>query len=273
METNTSKFTSFDWVEALAILGSAGGAIAGAMMQNVAIAAVPLSLTAAINLANRKSAMNAMLNQQQAAIAHVTEQQQVAVDQLNQQHQSAMSHWTEQYKTHQSTLDVLAKQIAENHRFSQDEMSQLQAKDQEMLQAQQQTAQRVQWLQDISKANHAISSKLNVAQSYVDRGLTYEQMGNLEGAIADFSEAIRVNAEFAVAYYHRGLVQAKLDQKQAALKDLRMASKLYFTAGDLESYQDARDIAQELHAQAGESEEQPAGMPSEELLPVASLFS
>ena len=57
------------------------------------------------------------------------------------------------------------------------------------------------------------------AKDFNQRGITKAQSGDLEGAIADFSQAIRLKLDYATAYYHRGTAYARTGNARAALAD------------------------------------------------------
>jgi tetratricopeptide (TPR) repeat protein len=45
--------------------------------------------------------------------------------------------------------------------------------------------------------------------------------GNLEDALKDYSEAIRLQPEFAIAYYNRALISRQQERPVAAIADFR----------------------------------------------------
>ena len=51
--------------------------------------------------------------------------------------------------------------------------------------------------------------------TYVNRGGAYVKLGNHKHAIADYDKAIELNAEFALAYYNRGLAYSAIWQLQS----------------------------------------------------------
>jgi tetratricopeptide (TPR) repeat protein len=61
---------------------------------------------------------------------------------------------------------------------------------------------------------------------YNNRGKAYLEQESYNEAIADFSQAIRLNAQYAKAFENRGLAYFKMEKYAEAAKDLRTAEKL-----------------------------------------------
>ncbi|MFM6542705.1 MAG: tetratricopeptide repeat protein [Microcystis panniformis] len=59
----------------------------------------------------------------------------------------------------------------------------------------------------------------STAQDFLDQGVKQLQQGNLEAAINNFNEAIRLNPNYAQAYGNRGIVYSRLQQYEKALAD------------------------------------------------------
>jgi tetratricopeptide (TPR) repeat protein len=57
------------------------------------------------------------------------------------------------------------------------------------------------------------------ALAYYHRGVVAESMGNLTAAISDYTMAIRVDPRVAPAYEHRGAALAQRGELRAALED------------------------------------------------------
>jgi tetratricopeptide (TPR) repeat protein len=78
----------------------------------------------------------------------------------------------------------------------------------------------------ITDLNEAI--RLNPADTlaYNNRGMMKSELGDKQGAIADFNEAIRLNPDFAGTYYNRGFMKYKLGDKQGAIADFNEAIRL-----------------------------------------------
>lgn len=64
------------------------------------------------------------------------------------------------------------------------------------------------------------------AERLKNQGRDHLQRGDFHRAIEASSEAIRINPEFADAYYNRGLAYHNLGQYQKAIEDLSEASRL-----------------------------------------------
>ena len=64
------------------------------------------------------------------------------------------------------------------------------------------------------------------ADTYFRRGYAKEEIGDYRGAIADYTEAIRLKPDFAYAYGNRGAVKSKLGQHFAAITDYDIAIRL-----------------------------------------------
>src|SRR5579871_4287866 len=56
----------------------------------------------------------------------------------------------------------------------------------------------------IANYTQAIASEPNCALAYNQRGATYYEMGQYDQAIADYTQAIAINRNYAVAYNNRG---------------------------------------------------------------------
>ncbi|HBL10236.1 MAG TPA: hypothetical protein DD379_02140 [Cyanobacteria bacterium UBA11162] len=78
------------------------------------------------------------------------------------------------------------------------------------------------------------------ADPYYNRGLARKELGDNQGAIADYTQAIKRNSNHALAYYDRGLAHANVGNRQSAIKDLQQAAKLCLDLGRLGCYEDAQ---------------------------------
>src|SRR5437016_4786331 len=64
------------------------------------------------------------------------------------------------------------------------------------------------------------------AVEYFDRGVQREKAGNLDGAIADYTEAIELDPKFALAYRNRGRVRLLNGYSREAIEDCTKAIEL-----------------------------------------------
>jgi tetratricopeptide (TPR) repeat protein len=63
-------------------------------------------------------------------------------------------------------------------------------------------------------------------QAYENPGLAKQRKGDLDGAIADFSQAIELDPRLADAYQNRGLAKSSKGDSQGSADDYERAKKL-----------------------------------------------
>ena len=78
----------------------------------------------------------------------------------------------------------------------------------------------------IQDYNQAIKINPNEAKAYYGRGNVRSDLGDKQGAIQDYNQAIKINPKDAEAYYNRGFVRSKLGDKQGAIDDYNQAIKI-----------------------------------------------
>jgi tetratricopeptide (TPR) repeat protein len=73
----------------------------------------------------------------------------------------------------------------------------------------------------VADLNLAIFYDPRQALAYNNRGLVYEALDNLIGAIADYTQAIQINPHIAVAYHNRGGARADRGDLRGAIADFQ----------------------------------------------------
>lgn len=73
---------------------------------------------------------------------------------------------------------------------------------------------------------HAIRLDPDYARAYLNRGMAYERIGNLQQAVEDFSKAIHLEPGEGKHYYVRGVAHRRIGMAKEALQDLRKAADL-----------------------------------------------
>ncbi len=76
------------------------------------------------------------------------------------------------------------------------------------------------------------------AEEWLSKGFVYEEMGNSRVAVRAYTQAIRINPEYADAYSNRGISYTELEDFRPAIRDFSKAiqlnpgeAKYYFNRG------------------------------------------
>lgn len=271
---NQNNFRVLDAVETVSVFGSITGTIVSIIISNqVAFAAVPLSLSVALNLVNHKRRLAAINHNQQVASAQLIEENIATQEQLQiltqqlaevrqlttnleqvasnlpdhteiiQSQQTAIAQLTQENTVSQTKLVSLTQQLFEVKRLTNNlnsVTSNLQNHTQNLSKEQTKIANTVSCWREIEVCNQNLRIASDRAQPYYNRGVIYQNLGYKQAAIWDHTEAIRLNPNYAKAYQDRGLARAYLGDKRGAIEDLRTAAKLFFEAGDITNYQLAK---------------------------------
>ncbi|MBD2691006.1 tetratricopeptide repeat protein [Anabaena catenula] len=92
----------------------------------------------------------------------------------------------------------------------------------------------------ISDYTQAIQINSNYTDAYYNRGNFHSDLGDFEGAISDYTQAIQINSNYTDAYYNRGNARLAIGEKQGAIEDFQKAADLYWKEGKLEEHKDTR---------------------------------
>jgi tetratricopeptide (TPR) repeat protein len=76
-----------------------------------------------------------------------------------------------------------------------------------------------QFISQIAAVDALVARYADQPLAYYVRGLVYIEQGNLESAIVDFSDAIRLNPNYAEAYSNRGLARYEQGDLESAIAD------------------------------------------------------
>jgi len=75
----------------------------------------------------------------------------------------------------------------------------------------------------IADYNQAINIKPDYADAYYNRGIAKKNLGDYQGAIADYNQAIKIKPDYADAYNNRGLAKYELGDYQGEIADYNQA--------------------------------------------------
>ncbi|WP_291777103.1 tetratricopeptide repeat protein [Cecembia sp.] len=78
-------------------------------------------------------------------------------------------------------------------------------------------------------ADYAVEIPGAPAMAYFMKGRALHQIGNTNEAYKDYSTAIKMDKNFDIAYYYRGMLKIATDRKKSGCEDLRAAVRLNFT--------------------------------------------
>jgi tetratricopeptide (TPR) repeat protein len=86
----------------------------------------------------------------------------------------------------------------------------------------------------------AIRLNPNYAKAYNKRGIIHgRNLKDYPAAKADFDRAIEINPNYGDAYYNRARVHEFLEDQDGAIGDYHKAAELYQKDGNINDYQDA----------------------------------
>jgi tetratricopeptide (TPR) repeat protein len=98
----------------------------------------------------------------------------------------------------------------------------------------------------IADYTQAIELQPNYAPAYVGRGIVRRKLRDNKRAITDYNQAIRLQPDFAEAYNNRGNDRVGLGDKKGAITDLQKAADLFRQQGDTEKLRPVLDNLKRL---------------------------
>lgn len=229
---NGSKTHWLTWLEGATVAGAVGGTVISAVMNQVLFATVPISLAAALSFTNRQRMQSVMQHQVMPKI----DLQAVQLEQQQSEHQTLKTSTESLSSTSAATDQLLMIQF---NKFQNEMMEKLSGL-QEAVNSLQTQSEEI-----ASKQTELLES--TAEESCCRRGLEHVNRGEFKEAVSAFSEAIRLNPNYAQAYIHRGAAYAETSMKQQAIADLRVATKMCFESGDLDNYNKARALSEQIH--------------------------
>ncbi|RMD68338.1 MAG: hypothetical protein D6822_07125, partial [Cyanobacteria bacterium J149] len=219
---------------------SAVGAIASMATANVAFASAGLTVGVGCNVFSRKQQYESIVdayNQQQETINELTQKIEANHAELNQTLMDYKADLgTSMEKLQQSIQELLNSQKEEIAQ----EVKRLDIQHQELNNV-------VLNMKEVENLSQELRSHSDSADFFYQRGVGYEKLGNISGAIEDYTEAIKRDGNMAKAYHKRGVLYLDSNMKQKAVDDLRKAALLYFEQGDIDSYHQAREMSRNIH--------------------------
>ena len=218
--------------ETIAVVGSVGGSIASIFLREIALASIPLSTCVALNLINRKRLLNLVETKNEYAIATLSAHNQNDHGNICDQMMQIDESVTKLRDKYEADNQNISGQLQEINSDSQRNIRELNTKYEELASKTVKIAQ---------------STTSSSAELYFQNASGYQQMGEAEKAVAEYTKAIELDEAYAEAYVGRGLLSASMNQKQSAVKDLRQAAKLYFDRGDIENYQRIKQKTQDIY--------------------------
>jgi tetratricopeptide (TPR) repeat protein len=229
---NGSQTHWLNWLEGATVAGAVGGTVVSAVMNQALFATIPLSLAAALNFTNRQRMQSVMQHQVMPTI----EMQAAQIERQQSEHQTLSASTESLASTSAATDQLLMIQFNKFHNEVTETVNGLK----ETVNALQTQSEKI-----ANKQTELLES--TAEENCCRRGLEHMNRGEFKEAVSAFSEAIRLNPNYAQAYIHRGDAYGETSMKQQAIADLRVATKMCFESGDLDNYNKARALSEQIH--------------------------
>jgi tetratricopeptide (TPR) repeat protein len=88
----------------------------------------------------------------------------------------------------------------------------------------------------ISDFKRAIALDPRYAPAYMNLGNELDDLGDSAGALQNYDRAISIDPKYALAYLNRGIAHERAGNRTQAIADLQLAANLFKAAGNLERY-------------------------------------
>jgi len=253
-KVNFAAFNPLDYVSGVLALG---GAVAGAATANVAAAAFPLFGAIGCHLYNRQQLMKqiadrmtlmtqnyeTLIRNQNLHVVNNTEQIRLLQDSIN----ARMDGLSDNHQKSVTTQGESLRKLQQNTDKLQINTQNIQEFGENLEKRHEELASVVGELRQIENYSQVLRSNPSAADAHYQRGLSHQRLGDQQGALEDFSAAIRADSGYVLAYHLRGVILSELGNRKGAVQDLRQAAKLYFDAGDIESYHKAKELGKQLY--------------------------
>ncbi len=253
LETQDSNSNLSDIFDILSGVGLVGGVV-GSFLSNASFAAIPISFSVALQIANRRQLKVELARIQESSTMEMTQQMNSnhssLVGQLQQLKEQGAKSLNQQDQKFQTLVNELSDRVQDNK----ESFTLLNGKENELeqfahqLESQLNKVQNVvKTLQNIENLSQIIRTNSEGAEAYYQRGLNHQKLGDKTGAIKDYTEALYLESNYAKAYHNRGVLLAEIGNRKQAVEDLRLAAKYYFEQGDIDSYEQARNLGKEFY--------------------------
>jgi tetratricopeptide (TPR) repeat protein len=102
----------------------------------------------------------------------------------------------------------------------------------------------------IADYTQAIQINPDDVDAYYCRGNAHFDLGKYAAAITDYTQVVKINSHYVNAYYNRGNALLEIADKHRAVEDFHKAADLYWQAGKLAEYKDTQARIIELEIEA-----------------------
>lgn len=232
---NSQKYQWLEKVEAISALGSIGGAVASVVINNAAFAAIPLSVSIALNLLNRRLLLDSIKQNNLITIGQLIQEQvttQTDLEMLTQQVADFEQQTDKKHSEAQASLRLLDSQVQQiNISFNQAQdinnqaIAQFKQENivtQIQLQTQLKTlSEQIEQLQQ--QSTHVVQEqKHQFMNEQAKIAKTVDALREIETC----TQSIRINPISATAFFNRGLSYQRLNDWDAAVGDFTEAIRV-----------------------------------------------